>query len=217
MSFRLASSSFFHRALHRWEIGWNANGIRVVAQWLSVSQPWVAGAEITKYHYNATACLLAEAVTSHKIGCGRVEDTKMILASLTQASLVTSSSSRASPFRPWIESDHLRLCTSRSMVWRARPVVTSWILGGSSPTISEWKLFSQWIYHPWSLNWKQIAWVPVVKVWSNSMRGPNPKWPPATILKNRTGQNKVTICLWNYCDTCYTPNLRLINPFLKPF
>ena len=171
-----------------------------------VSRGWTS--EITKSHYNSAACLLAEAVTSHKIGCGIVGDTKMILSGLTQSSLVTSSSSPASPFRPWIVSDHLRLCTSRAMVWRTRLVVNSSILVGSSPTIP-WPLRVEIVFSmdlsSMKFELKKIAWLPVVKVWANSVRGPNPKWPPATILKNSTGQSKVTICPRNYCDTCYTP------------
>ena len=209
-----------------WEIGWNANSIRVVVRWLSVSKPWVAGAEITKYHYNAAACLLAEAVTSHKIGCGSLGDTKMILAGLTPASLVTSSSSPASPFRPWIVSDHLCLCIYRTMVWRTRPVVNSWILVGSSPTIP-WPLRVEIVFSidlssmKFELN--KIAWLPVVKMWANSVGGggggggqiQNGRQPPS--WKNRLGQSKVIICPRNDCDTCYTLNLGLIDPFLKPF
>ena len=78
------------------------------------------------------------------------------------------------------------------------------------------RLFLQWIYHLWSLI-KKIACVSVVKVWANSVRGPNPKWPPGIILNNRTGRSKVTICPRNYCDTFCVPNLGIINPFVTPF
>ena len=41
------------------------------------------------------------------------------LAKLTQARLVSASSSSTGPFRPWIVRFHLRLCMSMSRVWRA--------------------------------------------------------------------------------------------------
>ena len=45
--------------------------------------------------------------------------------------------------------------------------------------------------------------VPVVKVWANPVRSLSTKWPLAAILKNRMGYSQVTICVRNYCDTCF--------------
>ena len=93
---------------------------------------------------------------------------------------------------------------------------SSWVIWSNCVTVESGGCFlNGFIIHE---GWiKKIAWVPVVKVWANSVRGPNPKWPPAAIFKNRMGHSKITICPRKYWDTCFIYNLRLINPFLKPF
>ena len=42
------------------------------------------------------------------------------------------------------------------------------------------------IYHLWKLK-EKIALVPIVKMWANSVRGQNQKWPPASIIKKTMG------------------------------